>query len=115
MNAKNLRKAVEMAKAVQKLLENEKCDVSKDVEEIVNKLDAVIKDIVVSLSPLEKETYDKISKEGKVRIPDGLLENPKMMGALGKLKSRGLVMFVREPERTDAKNITTYKFVKICE
>jgi hypothetical protein len=67
------------------------------------------------LSELEEETFNFIQEEGKVGIKQIQEANPRMLGALGKLKSKGLIEFERVYKQVDYYHKVGNKLVKIKE
>lgn len=71
------------------------------------------RDVVSSLSEIEKETYSLIREKGEVGIEEIRDRDPKMVGALGKLKSRGLIEFKRVYRQMNQLHKLGRKIVKI--
>ena len=69
--------------------------------------------IVNTLSELEEETYNFIQERGEVGIKKIRETNPRMLGALGKLKSEGLIEFERVYKQLDYYHKVGSKLVKI--
>lgn len=70
-------------------------------------------DIVISLSEIEEETYNLIKEKGEVGIKEIRDTDPKMVGALGRLKSKGLIEFERIYRQMDQFHKLGRKIVKI--
>ncbi len=71
------------------------------------------RNVISNLSEIEREAYNLIEEKEEVGIKEIRNTNPRMIGALGKLKSKGLIEFKRVYRQMNQFHKLGRKIVKI--